>query len=210
MSALDSILNACESEFLLIKDQISSEDCSEILNKGGFKVLGQDCSNGFLLKVEFSSFSSPKSFLAFLKNSELRPKWDKNVEKIVIIEVSSQVYITYTKFKKILGVSQRDMVIISKEIETGEGMMVVSTSFNHSDFPESQDTTRIKIDIAGYYLKTTEAGSQVFHITQANFGGILPQKFMKNAVAMSMPKFHSEMEAAMKRNSTKETNFNTS
>ena len=102
------------------------------------------------------------------------------------------------------------MVIISKEIETGDGMMVVSTSFNHSDFPESQDTTRIKIDIAGYYLKTTEAGSQVFHITQANFGGILPQKFMKNAVAMSMPKFHSEMEAAMKRNSSKETNFNTS
>jgi START domain len=191
----------CESEFSLLISRPLSEDCIEISNKQGFQIYGQDCSNGFLLKVQFTSNFPPKTFLSYLLDTKQRPIWDKNVEKIDSISLTPNVHLTYTKFKKILGVSQRDMVIISKTIENNDGILLISTSHEHPDYPQTKGITRIQIQLAGYYLQPLETGTKVFHVTHADFGGILPQRVMKNAVALSLPKFHAEMEKAMIKNS---------
>ena len=115
------------------------------------------------------------------------------------IEIGSGIILTYTRFKKILGVSQRDMVIISKEIEFDGGIMLVSTSYEHENFPEFQGITRIKIELAGYYLKEDKEHTSVFTITQANFGGIIPHKMMKNTVATTIPRFHNNLFAAIEK-----------
>ena len=113
-----------------------------------------------------------------------------------------------SKFKKVLGVSQRDLLIITKESEVSGGILVVSTSYNHHEYPEMPGVTRIQIDLAGYLLKDTDSGSEVFTVTQANFGGIVPHKAMKAIVAATIPRFHSDMQAAMEKNLDKDSNIN--
>ena len=98
-------------------------------------------------------------------------------------------------------------MIITKEIEVSEGVLIVSTSYSHHDYPIMPGVTRIQIDLAGYLLKDTGNGTEVFTVTQANFGGIVPHKAMKAIVAATIPKFHSDMQVAMEKNSEKDSNI---
>lgn len=201
-----AILSACETEFLLLYSKPLSEDCAEALNKSGYHVYSSDSPSGFLIKAKFHSKFPPDLLANFLKSSENRAKWDKTTSSSSSLEITPEIYLTYTKFHKVIGVSQRDMVIISKHTALNDDILIVSTSYDHENYPLQLGTTRIKIALAGYYLKKTKSGCEVFTLTQADFGGIVPHKVMKSIVSLSIPKFHNDLQAALEKNSNLDSN----
>lgn len=196
---LENILGACKNEFLLVYNRPLEEDAELVIDKNGFKTYGQDCNNGFLLKSAFFSEADPKTFLSYLTDTNLRPKWDTNIEKITKIALAPHIDMIYTRFTKFFAISQRDLLTITKCYNEDNGYFLISTSYENQEFPIDQKIMRIQIFIAGYYIQPLNGGSKVFAITQGNFGGMLPQKAMRTTVAMSFHKFQMSMEKAMEK-----------
>jgi START domain len=188
-------------EFLEIYNKPIQENCEKIIDKEGFLVYGQDIKEGFLIKAQWQSKHEPKKILEYMQMTEHRKKWDKNIELIEQVPgKSSDEFFTYAKYKKMIALSQRDMVIVSNIIETTDGIMIVSKSCNHIKYPEQEDFTRIKIFLGGYYFLYSNNfpyKTKVFTLTKANFGGSIPQVIIKKATALAFPKLYQGMEKCM-------------
>lgn len=191
------------SEFLDIYSRPLELNCDKMIDKEGFLVYGQDLDEGFLVKAQWKSKFTPKEILDYFRLNNERKIWDKNIDQVEEIPGdASDEYITYTKFKKVIAISQRDMLIISNIVERNDGILVVSKSIEHEKYPESSEVTRIKIFTAGYYfedISDDQYKTKVFSLTKANFGGSISQKFVKKATAIALPKLYQAMEKGMEK-----------
>ena len=81
---------------------------------------------------------------------------------------------------------------------------MLSKSYNHPDYPSLNNIQKIIINVGGYLLEPM-IDSQGRDITKAtciikgDFGGPTPQSFIKKATAISLIRFHKNMEEAMKK-----------
>ena len=99
-----------------------------------------------------------------------------------------------------IAISQRDMSILSNIIETHDGIMIISKSCNIDKYPVQDNITRMEIYLAGFYFQSIDHEmykTKVFSLTKANFGGSMPQKFIKKTTAMVLPKLYKDMENCM-------------
>ena len=203
-TADDSYVSNIEGlEFLDIYNQPLDENCEKMIDKEGFLVYGQDLDNGFLIKAAWESKFTAKEFLYYIRVIDERSKWDKNIQYIEEIQGDNEnEYLTYAKFKKVIAISQRDMMITTNVIKKPDGILIISRSCNHEKFPEAEGTIRMNIFLAGYYLLNIPQGefqTKVFSLTKANFGGSISQKFIRKATAMALPKLYQTMEKCMEK-----------
>jgi hypothetical protein len=189
------------SDFLNFYLEPPDYNCDKILEKDGITVFGQAFDEGFLVKAYWNSKFSPEDLYTYFRNSDQRKLWDKNIEILEEVPIpDSQEFYTYMKFKKVVAISQRDSVIISRKIEKNDGVVLVSKSCVHEKYPETENVTRMKIYVAGYYFKSIEDGefkSKIFSCTRANFGGAISHKFILKATAMALPPLYKTMEKCM-------------
>lgn len=189
------------SDFLNYYLEPPDYNCDKILDKDGILVFGQSFDDGFLVKAYWNSKFTPDQLYTYFRNKDQRKLWDKNVENIEEIEIpDSEEFYTYMKFKKVVAISQRDSVIISHKVDKSDGIMLVSKSCIHENYPETENVTRMKIYVAGYYFKSIEDEkfkSKIFSCTRANFGGAISHKFILKATAMALPPLYKTMEKCM-------------
>lgn len=200
-----------ESEFLEYFNSSLHEGCEKMYDKDEILVYGKDLEEGFLVKSVWYSNYSPEELLEYSRISDERKNWDKNADYTEEIEGSSKdEYFTYIKFKKVIAISQRDMMIASNVYRKKDGIIVVSRSYDHKEFPESEGFIRMKIKLAGYYFQTLDCNkTKVFSLTIGNFGGSLPQKFIRKSTGAALPKLYQDMEKAMSKYfSSKTTKLN--
>jgi hypothetical protein len=188
------------TEFLEIYNRPLPEGCDKLCEKDGFIVFGSDLPEGFLIKAQWTSNFSPSAILTYFRNPSERKQWDKNVEEIQELSGGTEdEYRTYTKFKKVIAISQRDALIVSNVYQRTDGLVVVSRSCEDPKFPENDNVTRMQIFLAGYYFKNTDENGKtlVFTLTKAHFGGSISQSFIKKATALAIPKMYQAMEKGM-------------
>lgn len=79
-----------------------------------------------------------KQILPFILNSDIRPEYDFNFERgQILTDIGCNTFVAYNKFKKIVVVSSRDMVLLSNLRSFPDGTMVVSAqSVEWPDMPE--------------------------------------------------------------------------
>ena len=194
--------SADESEFLSVFSRPIEENCEKMHDKDGFLIYAQDLSEGFLIKAQWYSTCTPQQVFDYIRIASQRKVWDKNVELIEEMPGDNQdEYLTYMRFKKMIAISQRDMMIISNVSTRSDGIIVTSRSCNHDSYPEKDGITRMQIYFAGNYYQSVETKegykTKIYLLTKTNFGGSAPQKFIKKATTMELPKLYRSMEKFM-------------
>jgi len=191
-----------------LKQPLQEEGMEEMVNKEGFRIFASDLPEGYFIKASWKMPFTAEEFLDFIQNTELRRTWDKNIERMeVISEPLPEIVVSYTKFKKLLVMSPRDCVLASKILKIHNGVLMVNTSCEHSDYPECKDPIRAKIDVGGYYIEPIEEDeegnkSKVVNITIGNFGGSVPKAMVKKVTANSIPKHIKTIHAELKKHLT--------
>ena len=170
-----------------------------VVNKEPLKVYTKDTDLGFMIRSEWISVHPAKEIIAFLSNLEERMKWDKNQETLEEVgKLDDITGIYYKTYKKMLGMSRRDVVYVSRWREYEGGWIDVSTSVLHPDFPEKQDSVRMQIYLGGYYAKSLSPGqTQVICISECSFGGSIPKTVIKAASVATIPAFARDLDTAL-------------
>jgi len=168
-----------------------------LVNKPEVQVYGKDSGRGFLTKTSWTLAQSPAQFLAFLRESDLRCKWDSNVEQCcALAQLPDQVTVSYERYKKVALVSQRDVVIASMTQRCGDAWAVVSTSVS-SSHPTTSGVLRATMHVGGHWIKPLEQGCEVVSVSELDFGGALPVALLVKMSAMAMPGYIKAMQSAL-------------
>ena len=195
-------LSADESEFLSVFNSPIEEGCEKMHDKDGFIVYAQDLEEGFLIKAQWYSKCTPQQVFDYIRVASQRAVWDKNVEFIEEIPGDNEdEYITYMRLKKVIAISQRDMLIKSNVSPKSDGIIVTTRSCSHENYPEKTGTIRMKIFFAGNYYQGVDDKegykTKIYLLTKSSFGGSAPQKFIKKVTTMELPKLYRNMEKCM-------------
>jgi len=187
------LVEAASLEFL---NHLSEEEALEhVVSKNGVSVYSGDSADGYIIKAVWKVPFSPQEFISFVRNTQHRKNWDKKIEEIKVVEEPlPDLKIIYSKYKKMMMVSQRDAVTVNKSLYMNKGSLLVGTSCEHPSCPPSKDVIRAKIDVSGYYAEPIEPDSEgnttkVVNLIIGSFGGKLPKKMIKKVMASSLPKF---------------------
>lgn len=92
---------------------------------------------------------------------ELKKKYDESYDggKYVYVDLPYDGSFQYTKFKKVLVVSARDMVIIGKAHRVSESeMYLMAKSTSVPSIPENKGIVRAETPISGWRIKQIDAG----------------------------------------------------
>ena len=123
-------------------------------------------------------------------NLEKRPKWDTMLAKMEIVEdlgtkdgVSHSI--GYALYKSpSMFVSNRDFVYVDEEATEADGSFYFTTkSVTHPKAPETKGNVRGNIEIAGYYLKPTNAEQTEWdctYITVLDLCGSIPSAIVRS------------------------------
>jgi hypothetical protein len=203
----DSILKLIDDKFEMFiteaKKEMQSDGYEKLVDKEGCLVYGRDDKDGYLLKSTWNITYSPKAFLDFLGDNDKRKTWDKNIaDAKKICEISSEVSVHYILYKRLLTLAARDLVIVSKRVDTEEGCIEVSTSISLPQFPSKNSLIRAQLHIGGYYVVPIEKDefgntARVVSISSGDIGGKLPKQMIKKMSAMTVPKFAKNVKDAM-------------
>jgi len=189
--------NLSEALAQLLAIAEDSESIPLIVNKPEVQVYGKDSGRGFLTKTCWTLTHSPAQFLAFLKQSDLRCKWDSNVDQCCsLAQFPNQISISYERYKKVALVSQRDVVIASVTQRCGEGWAVVCTSVSNSH-PTTSGVLRATMHVGGHLLRPVGQDWQVVSVSELDFGGALPVALLVRMSAMAMPGYIKAMQSAL-------------
>lgn len=189
-------LDLLKSEFLdYFNHPLDHNCCEELVNKDGFKTYGKDLEKGFLLKSEWKIPCSAQEYIDIISNINSRKSWDSNIDEInEIYRNNDDFVITYTKLKKFLAISQRDIVVATKIYKAKNGVLLLSKSCEHPEYPLSKHFVRMNIFLGGYFITDIpghpEFKGQVFSVTKLDFGGSLPKSMIRKASALALPKMN--------------------
>lgn len=168
-----------------------------LVNKPEVQVYGKDSGRGFLTKTCWTLAQPPAQFLAFLSQSDLRSKWDSNVDQCYpLVQLPNQVTVSYERYKKVALVSQRDVVIASLTQCCGDAWAIVSTSVS-SSHPTTSGVLRATMHVGGHWIQPSEQGWEVVSVSELNFGGALPVALLVKMSAMAMPGYIKAMQSAL-------------
>lgn len=195
---------ACEQEF---KALIGSTEASPLplhAQKPGVCIYGTDTPRGFLMKSVWTSPYAPEAVLAFAQNNFLRLAWDQNLaERRTVGNISTEIRITYERYRKILGVSQRDMLCAGKTCILRDGSLLdVSVSVEIPEMPKVSDLIRAQLYLGGYHIQTSPQGSLVALYNEVNYGGVLPNKLLVPMSARTMLSFVHSFNTALSQSTS--------
>ncbi|CAG9322231.1 unnamed protein product [Blepharisma stoltei] len=198
-------IEEAKKEFLAYANSpMSHDDCEELHNKDGYTIYGKDLERGFILKSQWKIPYTPSEYLGLFLNLDERVKWDPHIQEIKLISKDNDGYaMTHTKLKKHPVVSQRDIVSESKLFHLDDGMLIVSKSCEHPDYPATKDMVRMILFLTGYYVQPIEEDeegnkSKVFNVIKIDFGGSFPQKMVKKANVLEVQKMNKAILKVLK------------
>lgn len=183
----------------IVMDIVRMESLPELTSNEVVKVHGKVTTAGFCMKTVWMVPQSIGEFLRFIRNFPLRSSWDSNIaESVKICELAGDVMVNYQRFKSVLTVSARDLLIAVRATQLNASTTVdVSVSIESPAYPPQSDIIRIYMRAGGYYLEKTADGTRVTAISEMNFGGMMPAAMVMRMSALAMGKFAKEMKAAL-------------
>lgn len=195
------IENAC-SEFLShVNCEFNEPGFAEALKKDNLHVIARESEKGYVMKSEYFLECSPQAIIKLLLDIDARKSWDDNVEKIdLVLNLPQDTSVTYIKFKKMLIIASRDILVVNRVLKVNNGWAFVSASCEMEDFPEVQDTIRAVVDVSGYYMESTNTEKcRIIGYTKGDAGGKIPKALVKTATVTALPKFINSLQRAAKK-----------
>lgn len=176
-----------------------------VLTQNQVQVLLKDMPGGYSLMSIWKCQYSAEKIAKFLKLVEKRKEWDTHVSECKkICDITSDVAVYYTLYKRFLTMAPRDILIVGQQLNLEDAWVDVSTSIDSTLVPENNNIVRARIILAGYHLQTIpkdENGNitQVTSISEANFGQSLALGIVKNMSTNLTPKFVKAMIDGIKK-----------
>ena len=169
-----------------------------LINTEEFKVYGRETARGLLLKTEWRVPYTPQVYVDFIKNFEKRKEWDKNVDEYrKVCYLSEDVSVNYQRYKKVMVVSARELLVACKSMRKEGGWIDVSCSVTSPAFPIKDSIVRAHLHLGGYHVAPTPAGSSIVAVSEMDFGGSLPRSAMKKITAVGLLMFTKSLSAAL-------------
>jgi len=176
------------------------EDLNQICSKEGVAVFGKEIPEGFHIQAEWLIDYDPKEYIGFFRNIDYRLSWDKNLESIEIVEkIDSNTFVEHLTIKKAIGVSKRDMLLLTKFLETDKGCVLVSKSCEHNSKPIDSNVVRATMMVAGYYIEEFGDRYKVTNVTKGHFGGSVPSSIIKKMTGLAIPKLVKALNSAYEK-----------
>lgn len=189
-------------EFLShIRGSFEEEGFSETLKKENIRVSSKETELGYILKSEIFIDFTPNEIIDLILDIKNRKTWDDNVEKIeLVLTLPEDTTITYVKYKKLLVIASRDVVLLNKAMRAHNGLVFVSTSCEVDEYPVTDAAVRAQISLSGYYLEpVSPSKTKIVSYTIADVGGSIPKALVKTAAATALPRFIKNMERGLKK-----------
>jgi hypothetical protein len=96
----------------------------------------------------------------------------------------------YQRYKKVLTVSPRDMLLAIKTFPLNNAVVDVAVSIDLPERPVAEGVVRAKVHMGGFFAESrAEGGTRVIAATEIDFGGVIPRAMMLRMSAMAMPTY---------------------
>ena len=210
----DTILHMCERDMFLSTIAETTDRFLKLINepvdatfeltvdKDGCRVFTKESTNGCIVRAEWTVPFSPKTYMDFLGDTGKRKQWDTNIEEVKIVELlDKHVTLSYLRYKKILTLSQRDLVLVSKKFELGSGFVDAFCSVDASACPLVPGFVRANVYTGGYFLEDLSQGSnvpltKVVSYSEGSCG--IPKGLLRRISAANVPKLVKQMDAVLR------------
>lgn len=195
------IENACADFLSHVHCEFNEKGYTEALKKDNLHVISKESDKGYIMKSEYFLECTPNSIVTLLLDTESRKTWDENVEKIdLVLNLPQDTSVTYIKFKKMLIIASRDILVVNRVVNSNKGIAFVSASCELEEFPEVKDTIRAVVDVSGYYMESLSPEKcRVIGYTKGDAGGKIPKALVKTATVTALPRFINSLQKAAKK-----------
>ena len=203
---LIDIINKTMSRFM---NEISQDPeilgYKKVQNNNTIEIYMKDIPSSYSLMSVWKCDIPAAKVAMFLQLVEKRKDWDTNVSECKkICDITNDIAVYYTLYKRFLMSAPRDTLIIGQHIKNDQGYFDVSTSINSALVPETPSIVRAQVGIAGYLIQSIEKDSDgnitvVKSISEANYGQSLAVSFVKATSVNLAPKFVKSMIDGMKK-----------
>lgn len=182
----------------VVLDIIRMEHMQELASSDQAKVYGKVTAAGFCLKTIWTVPQSIGEVMRFIRNFVLRQSWDSNIAECAhVCDLPGNIVVNYQRFKQVLTVSSRDLLVACRSSQAAATTLEVSVSIESPSYPVFPDIIRINMRAGGYYLEKTADGTKMTALSEMNFGGMLPAAVIMRMTALGMGKFVKEMRSGL-------------
>lgn len=148
---------------------LANRSFREVRNANGIRIYAVQKETGGCVKVEWGSPYPPRTIKAFLEDWE-GEKWDPFLEERKCVgNVVEGVKIVQEKYNTVLLKIPRDLLIAWKECPTDSGVLLLSVSFQHPDYPPILGVIRADLRLGGYHILPSPSGSTVTSYRDIDF-----------------------------------------
>lgn len=179
---------------------IYSKDLETIVNSTGLHVYGRTCERGYFVKTVWETAFHRDQVMDFIRKYEERPTWDPNLVECSLLSCRNGVSLVYQRYKKVLTVSPRDMILAIKTFGLSNAVVDVAVSIDLPDRPVAEGVVRAQVHMGGFFATSTLSGlTRVIAVTEIDFGGVIPRAMMLRMSAMAMPNYIKRLMEGVKR-----------
>lgn len=177
----------------------------KVQNVTSIEIYMKDIPSNYSLMSIWKCDIPAEKVAKFLQLVEKRKDWDTNVSECKkICDITQDIAVYYTLYKRFLMSAPRDTLIIGQHIKSDQGYFDVSTSINSALVPETPSIVRAQVGIAGYLIQSIEKDQDgnvtvVKSISEANYGQSLAVSLVKATSINLAPKFVKSMIDGMKK-----------
>ena len=202
---LEDKLQAAADEFRrYIDGRFDPSEFSEVLKKDGVVGHTKDVPDGYFLKFEWTLGFEPEEYIDFLFNED-RSAWDKSIdETTVVCWADEHTVVSYTKLKKIMIISPRDVLTATRLLRLDSGILIVTTSVEHDDYGLSSNFVRATVRLSGNFVQAISpdehgSRSRVLTINHGHAGGNISANLVRKTICSNFPKFMKGQAEAIKK-----------
>jgi hypothetical protein len=201
------IEDACIEFLSHIRCEFHEAGFVEALKKPNILVLSKENEKGYALKSEYFIECTPDDIIHLMLDTKNRKTWDSTVEIIEDVAIlPEETSVTYIKYKGMMMISPRDVLVVNRVMKAQNGLIFVSTSCKLDSHPENSGIVRANVDVSGYYVEPApENKSHIIGYTLGEAGGKLPKALVKTATVTALPSFIKSIQTAVKKLSSKES-----
>lgn len=202
---LINLVNNAQNKFIdLLHADPKTLGFELILDSKGFTVHSKENATGYTVISSWNLPFTPQTVVKFMRQSHLKQHWDRNVQEArKVSDITPEISVFYQVYRKILMMSQRDMLVVSKLTPLGAGWLEVCSSIESPMFPERKSVVRARVSLGGYYIDSIEPDlngnvSHCVSINETDFGGSVPKRMLLNFSIKHIPMYVKAMVQGIK------------
>lgn len=193
-------LSKLQQAYEAVMKVVHAKGLEPIVSNPGLQVFGRTCERGYFIKTVWETAVPRDQVMDFIRKYEERPAWDPNLTECSLISYTNGVSLVYQRYKKVLTVSPRDMLLAIKTFPLSNAVVDVAVSIDLPDRPVAEGVVRAQVHMGGFFAETTDSGcTRVIAATEIDFGGVIPRAMMLRMSAMAMPNYIKRLMDGVKR-----------